>query len=151
MINFFVLVSLRILCSPYVSLLELPYQFLFHTFKEYSDTKNGRSIFQDITGHKMGWAIWTLIIHNITGRDEHVPAVNRYIRTLKELVKAIANVFPLQDYPPRVIVKMVYDIEFWLICYLDIDAIHWMWSPRAIITGSQIDYNSHCKLRLAHM
>jgi len=32
---------------------------------------------------------------NITGRDEHVPEIERYIRTVKERTRAIINTLPL--------------------------------------------------------
>jgi len=51
---------------------------------------------------------------NITGRNEHVPAIERTIRTIKERVRAIANQLPFKAYPHRLIVEMVYNVVFWL-------------------------------------
>jgi len=41
------------------------------------------------------------IILNICATNEHVPEVERYIRTVKERVRSIATTLPFKRYPPR--------------------------------------------------
>jgi hypothetical protein len=48
--------------------------------------------------------------------------------------------------PPRMIVEMVYASNFWLNSFPTTGGISTTLSPRAIIAGTNIDYNKHCKL-----
>jgi len=45
----------------------------------------------------------------ITGRDEHIPEIERYIRTVKERARATVNTLPFETLPHRIIVKIVYN------------------------------------------
>jgi len=49
---------------------------------------------------------------NITGRDEPVPEVERYIRTVKERMRAIVNTLPFEILPHQLIVQKVYNGMF---------------------------------------
>jgi len=49
----------------------------------------------------------TDITINVTGRNEHVLAIERAIRTIKERIWAIVNQLPFKAYPHRLIVEMV--------------------------------------------
>ena len=69
------------------------------------------------------------IILNITSCDEHVPEVERYIRTVKERVWAIVNTLPFKQYPNRLIVETVYNAIFWLNFFPHKDGIHPTLSP----------------------
>jgi len=40
------------------------------------------------------------VILNICSANEHVPEIERYIRTLKEWVRSIATILPFKKYPP---------------------------------------------------
>jgi len=51
---------------------------------------------------------------NITGRDEHVPEIERLICTVKEGARAIVNTLPFEILPHRLIVKILYNVMFWL-------------------------------------
>jgi len=79
---------------------------------------------------------------NIMSRNEHVPKVERYIRTIKERVWAIAVSLPFKKYLPRLIMEMVYNVMFGLNSLPHNDGI----SPRTLITGLAIDYHKHCKI-----
>ena len=83
---------------------------------------------------------------NVASRNEHVPEVERYIRTIKERVRAIASVLPFRQYPPCLIAEMVYNAVFWLNTFPHKDGVHATISPRTLITGLGIDINKHCKL-----
>jgi hypothetical protein len=43
---------------------------------------------------------------NTVSNDEHVPEIERHIRTVKECVRAIYNTVPFKEMPPRLIVEM---------------------------------------------
>ena len=83
------------------------------------------------------------IMLNVTSHDEHVPEIERFIRTAKERVRAIVNTLPFKQYPNRLIVETVYNTILWLNCFPHMDGIHLTLRPQTIITGSTIDYNKH--------
>ena len=84
---------------------------------------------------------------NITGKDEHVPEIERFIHTVKERVCAIVNTLPFETLPYRLAIKIVYNTMFWLNCVPHKDGIHLTLSPCTIVTGLTIDYDKHCKLQ----
>ena len=86
------------------------------------------------------------VILNICSANEHVPEIERYIRTLKERVRSIATVLPFKEYPPLLIVEMVYNCVFWLNSFPHEDGVHDTLSPRAIMMGQEIQYDKHCRV-----
>jgi hypothetical protein len=83
---------------------------------------------------------------NTASNDEHVPDIERFIRTLKERTRAIYNTLPFKKMPDRLIIEMVCASNFWLNSFPTEAGISRTLSPRAIVTGSTIDYNRHCQL-----
>jgi len=84
---------------------------------------------------------------NITGRDEHVPEIERFILRVKERTRAIVNTLLLDILPNRLVIEVVYNAMFWLNCFPHMNGIHAKMSPHTIVTRSHIDYNKHCKLQ----
>jgi len=82
---------------------------------------------------------------NIASRNEHVPEVERYIRTIKERVRVIAVSLPFKKYPPRLIAEIVYNVIFWLNSFLHNNGVHATISPRTLVTGLATDYHKLCK------
>jgi hypothetical protein len=80
---------------------------------------------------------------NTATNNEHVPEIERYIRTLKEF---FYNTLPFEYMAPRIIIEMVKTSNFWLNAFPYQNSISKVISPRQIITGSTIDYNQHCNL-----
>jgi hypothetical protein len=84
-----------------------------------------------------------------TGHDNHVPEIERYIRTFKEQARAIYNTLPFQKMPARMIIKIVYYCNFWLNAFPHPDGVSQTLSPRNIVIGHHIDFNdvssSHAK------
>jgi hypothetical protein len=58
------------------------------------------------------------VIANITARDEHVPEVERVIRTLKERMRSTLTVMPFKRIPNQMIVELIYGCIFWLNSFL---------------------------------
>ena len=83
---------------------------------------------------------------NVTGRNEHVLAIERAIRTIKERTRAIVNQLPFKVYPHRLIVEMVYNVIFWLNVFPHRDGVHEVMSPRTILTELHINHDKHCML-----
>ena len=83
---------------------------------------------------------------NTVANDEHVPEVERYIRTLKEQTHATYNMLPFKQMPSRLIIEMVYTANLWLNMFPHPNGISQMMSPQAILTGHHIEYATHCQL-----
>jgi hypothetical protein len=82
---------------------------------------------------------------NIAGNDEHVPQVERYIRTIKERARGMRNTLPFRKIPAVMIIEMVYASVFWLNTVPPVDGVTTM-SPRKLIAGQKLNYNKHCRL-----
>ena len=83
---------------------------------------------------------------NTVARGEHVPEVERHIRTLKERARCVYTTLPFTKIPGRMVAELIYYSVFWLNSFPARDGISATLSPRAIVTGSHIDFNKHCKL-----
>ena len=82
---------------------------------------------------------------NETSRDEHVGDVERYIRTVKERMRAIYNTLPFQKIPARLVIEMAKTAVFWLNAFPTEKGVSQDLSPRTILTGQQVDYKRHCR------
>jgi hypothetical protein len=88
---------------------------------------------------------------NTVSNDEHVPDIERHIRTVKERARSIYNTLPFKKMPSRVVIEMIYASTFWLNTFPPEDGISDTISPRAIVTGMQIDYTKHCSLEFGNL
>jgi hypothetical protein len=84
---------------------------------------------------------------NICGEEEHVPEIERCIRTTKERTRCTYNSTTFDQYPPRMIIEMVFLCVFWLNAFPHKLGISQTLSPRAIITGLGVDYKEHCRIQ----
>lgn len=84
------------------------------------------------------------IVLNTVARDEHVPEIERHIRTLKERCRATYNALPFKRIPSRMIVELVYSMTFWLHAFPARDGVSSSISPRELVSGVAIDANKHC-------
>jgi len=85
---------------------------------------------------------------NNNSKNERMPEFERYIRTIKEIVRAIVKSLPFKSYPPRMIAEMVYNVVLWLNSLPHKDGIHPTISLGTLITGLAIDY---CKTAFGAM
>ena len=83
---------------------------------------------------------------NVTSNNEHVPEIERYIRTVKERTRCIYNTLPFKKFPSRMTIEMVYAAVFWLNSFVSSGGVSDVYSPRTIITGQVLDYAKHCRL-----
>ena len=81
---------------------------------------------------------------NTAAPDEHVGDIERYIRTIKERMRAIYNTLPFKQVPHRMIIEMAKSSVFWLNAFPSLQGVSQVLSPRTIITGQTLDYNHHC-------
>jgi hypothetical protein len=83
---------------------------------------------------------------NVTSENEHVPEVERYIRTIKERCRAVYNTVPFKRLPGMMIVEMIHSCNYWLNMFPANDGVSAAQSPRRIMTGQSSDYVLHCRL-----
>ena len=84
---------------------------------------------------------------NETSRDEHVGDVERYIRTVKERMRAIYNTLPFDKVPARLVIEMAKTAIFWLNAFPVAGGASGNLSPRTILTGQKVDYKRHCRFQ----
>jgi len=84
---------------------------------------------------------------NIAAENEHVPEVERYIRTLKERTRATYNTVPFKRMPGIMISELVHASTYWLNMFPAKDGVSATQSPRRIMTGQQCDYRLHGQLQ----
>jgi hypothetical protein len=82
---------------------------------------------------------------NKCSREEHVPVVERRIRTIKERCRCIENTLPFKRLPGMLVCQMVSTSNFWLNIYPPKDGVSRSINPRELITGIKIDYNKHIR------
>ena len=83
---------------------------------------------------------------NTVSNDEHVPEIERQIRTLKERTRAIYCTLPFRKMPRRLIIEMLYAANYWLNMFPRKGGISTTMSPRTLLTGLTMNYNRHCRL-----
>jgi hypothetical protein len=66
--------------------------------------------YECLRGHMSGLQI-TL---NTASKSEHVPDIERFIRTLKERTRAIYNTLPFKQMPDQIVIEMICACNFWL-------------------------------------
>lgn len=88
------------------------------------------------------------MILNTTARDEHVGNVERFIRTLKEQMRAIYSTLPFTRAPDRLTIDMAKYCIYWLNAFPHPYGVSDTLSPRSIVTGQGINFNRHCRFEL---
>lgn len=83
---------------------------------------------------------------NVVSRDEHVPEIERYNRTIKERVRSVYNMLPFKYVPPIFIVELVYAMVFWRNMFVIKGGVSPSQSPSELILNRRLDFNSHCKV-----
>ena len=82
---------------------------------------------------------------NTAGQDEHIGDIERFIRTIKERMRATYNMLTFEKIPQHMFVEMAKSAVFWLNSFPCANRISKSTSPRTIIMGQTVDYNRHCK------
>ena len=87
-----------------------------------------------------------VILLNTASNDEHVPEIERQIRTVKERTQGIYCTLPFQKMPRRLVIEMVYAANYWLNMFPRPGGISKTLSPQTLLTGQSWSYTTHCKL-----
>lgn len=80
---------------------------------------------------------------NLCGTEEHVPEIERYIRTVKDRIRSCCNALPFQSIPRVMLARMVANAIFWLNSLPPKEGVSPTLSPRFILTGRHLDYTKH--------
>ena len=83
---------------------------------------------------------------NTAAADEHVPDVERAIRTIKERTRATYNVLPFRFIPRIMLVHMVKNAVLWLNAFPADDGVSDEHSPRYFLTGRELTYDKHANI-----
>ena len=84
---------------------------------------------------------------NTCGADEHVPEIERFIRTVKDRVRSVYHSLPYKYIPRLLLVHLVKAAVFWLNAFPHRDGISDQ-SPRYIMTGQTLNFQCHARLEL---
>jgi hypothetical protein len=83
---------------------------------------------------------------NTIAADEHVPYIERQIRTMKERARAVRITLPFKRLPARMIIELVHFSTLWLNAFPPSSGVSDTYSPHTIMTGTSLDYSKHCKV-----
>jgi Reverse transcriptase (RNA-dependent DNA polymerase) len=83
---------------------------------------------------------------NIAATNEHVPEIERAIRTIKERNRCMTSSLPDKKYPKLLKIELVKNAVTWLNMFPHPDGISDTLSPRAIMTGLHPKFNTHCRV-----
>ena len=86
------------------------------------------------------------VTFNFCAQGEHVPDIERYVRTVKDWVRSGYNNLPFSRLPRLVVVHLVSNAVFWLNAFPHPDGVSTTLSPRYLLTGQHLDYHKHVRL-----
>jgi hypothetical protein len=82
---------------------------------------------------------------NFCAQNEHVPEIERYIRTVKDRVRSSYNSLPYSRIPRLMIIRLVANAVFWLNAFPHSDGASSTLSPRYFLTGKHLDFTKHVR------
>lgn len=74
-----------------------------------------------------------------TGADDHVPDIERYIRTVKERARSTWHSMPFEFVPRVIVIHLIHNAVFWLNAFPPSNGVSTEHSPRYLMTGKRID------------
>ena len=83
---------------------------------------------------------------NCCAADEHVPDIERYIRTVKDRMRSTYRMLPFKRVPRLVLIHLVKNAVFWLNALPASDGVSSVHSPRYLLTGRELEYPLHVRL-----
>jgi hypothetical protein len=80
---------------------------------------------------------------NTCAADEHVPEIERYIRTVKDRSRSTYRMLPFKHLPRITLIHLIKNAIFWLNAFPHGDRASQKYSPRYIMTGQQLSFAKH--------
>jgi hypothetical protein len=91
-------------------------------------------------------AVFPTIPFNLCAQDEHVPEIERYVRTVKDRVRSGYNSLPFERLTRLMLVRLMCNAVFWLNAFPHDDGVSDQLSPRYLFTGKHLDYRKHVRV-----
>jgi hypothetical protein len=92
-------------------------------------------------------ALTSLNVHlNTTSANEHVPEIERFIRVIKERVRATVTTSPINPMPSLMKIHLIQHAVQLLNLTIQPNGVSDLLSPSSIVIGTQLDVNVHCRL-----
>jgi hypothetical protein len=86
------------------------------------------------------------VLLNETSADEHVGEIERFIRTIKERVRATYNSLPFEKAPGKLVTEMINAAVYWWNSFPGNSGVSECLSPGEIVLRRGLDYHRHCQL-----
>jgi hypothetical protein len=86
------------------------------------------------------------VLVNLASTQEHQPDVERALRTIKERYRAMYHRCPFSMWPKIMAIRGASEAVKWLNSFPPTGGLSAQFSPRSIILGRPIDYESHCQV-----
>ena len=83
---------------------------------------------------------------NTCGADEHVPDVERMIRTVKDRARSAHSLLPFRSLPRLIVVRLLCNAVLWLNALPNANGVSQVLSPRFLLTGRDLSYDKHVRL-----
>ena len=83
---------------------------------------------------------------NCCAANEHVPDIERYVRTVKDRVRSTYPMLPFKRVPRVMLIHLIKNTVFWLNALPARDGVSSTHSPRYLMTGQELNYNNHVRL-----
>jgi hypothetical protein len=87
------------------------------------------------------------VVLNCSSAKEHVGEIERFIRVIKERIRALRSRMPYKAIPKRLVIALVKHVCKWLNVFPPKNAIPGI-SPRTLITGVKLDFNTQCRIEV---
>jgi hypothetical protein len=86
---------------------------------------------------------------NFCAQDEHVPEIERYVRTVKDRARSAYNSLPFAYIPRLMVIRLISNAVFWLNAFPRPNGVANTLSPRHLLTGKHLDYRKHVQLEFS--
>jgi hypothetical protein len=83
---------------------------------------------------------------NIAAESEHVPEIEREIRTVKERNRTSVSSLPFEHYPRLLKCSLISNAVLWFKMFPHADDVSKTMSPQNIIIGTMANYDLHCSV-----
>ena len=88
---------------------------------------------------------------NTPGSRDHIPEIERSIRTTKERSRSIIAVSPFDYFPDQYVIHLVYFATTMLNCLPSQSGLYGRYSPRELVFRRSVDYQKHCSIEFGAM
>ncbi|OEU08874.1 hypothetical protein FRACYDRAFT_249219 [Fragilariopsis cylindrus CCMP1102] len=80
---------------------------------------------------------------NVVGKGEHVPAIERFIRVIKERCRCYYAMLPFKSLPRIMVIHLLITVMFYINAFVWRKGVSQYLSPLTILEGVVLDYNLH--------